>query len=59
MNTSTIFETLFKRDITDEGNDAFLQQQTQDHPYFSAAHYFLLNQTHEFPLTTIFYQLNL
>ena len=47
MNTSTIFETLFKRDITDEGNDAFLQQQTQDHPYFSAAHYFLLNQTHE------------
>jgi hypothetical protein len=45
MNTTQIFNSIFKKDISAEGNEAFLQQLTQEHPYFSAAQFFLLNQT--------------
>jgi hypothetical protein len=45
MNTAEIFENILKKDIAAEGNEAFLQQLTQEHPYFSAAQFFLLQQT--------------
>ncbi len=44
MNTANIFNFIFNKDIAAQGNDAFLQQLTQDHPYFIAAHFFLLQQ---------------
>ncbi|MBL0144429.1 MAG: hypothetical protein IPP48_00300 [Chitinophagaceae bacterium] len=45
MTTKAIFESIFKKDIRDENNYLFLQQVAQEHPYFSAAQFFLLLQT--------------
>ncbi len=45
QNNSTIFETLFNRDLSDADNVEFLEKITQAHPYFSPAQFFLLQQT--------------
>jgi hypothetical protein len=46
MTTAEIFESIFKRNINDIYNLSFLQEVTQEHPYFSAAQFYLLQQTH-------------
>ncbi len=43
----TLFETIFKRDPRQPGTIEFLKQLTQEHPYFHAAHLFLLSQYEE------------
>jgi len=45
QNNQAIFESLFKRNFSDEGNDHFLNELTAAHPYFSPAQFFLLQQT--------------
>lgn len=42
---SNIFESLFKKTATDPGNRQMLQQIVEEHPYFTAAQFFLLTQT--------------
>ena len=42
-----IFESLFNREITDEDSYSFLEKITEDHPYFTPAHFFLLKLTNE------------
>jgi hypothetical protein len=44
-NNQAIFESLFKRNFSDEGNHHFLNEITAAHPYFSPAQFFLLQQT--------------
>lgn len=44
-NNQAIFESLFKRNFSDEGNHHFLNEVTAAHPYFSPAQFFLLQQT--------------
>jgi hypothetical protein len=46
MDTAQIFESIFKRNINDIYNLSFLQEIAQEHPYFSAAQFYLLQQTH-------------
>ncbi|MBP6432081.1 MAG: hypothetical protein KA319_09960 [Ferruginibacter sp.] len=46
MNTAEIFESIFKRNSNDIYNLSFLQEVAQEHPYFSAAQFYLLQQTH-------------
>jgi hypothetical protein len=46
MNTAQIFESIFKRNINDIYNLSFLQEVADEHPYFSAAQFYLLQQTH-------------
>lgn len=41
---SDIFEALFKKPVTDPGNRQMLQQVTEEHPYFTAAQFFLFSQ---------------
>jgi hypothetical protein len=45
--SNRLFESLFKRDISASGNTEFLLQLTKEHPYFTAAQFFLLQQTNE------------
>ncbi|HMG83047.1 MAG TPA: hypothetical protein VK559_08420 [Ferruginibacter sp.] len=45
--SNRLFESLFKRDITASDNTEFLLQLTKEHPYFTAAQFFLLQQTGE------------
>lgn len=45
QNNQAIFESLFKRNFSDEGNAHFLNELTAAHPYFSPAQFFLLQQT--------------
>ena len=45
QNNQAIFESLFKRNFSDEGNVHFLNELTAAHPYFSPAQFFLLHQT--------------
>jgi hypothetical protein len=45
--SNRLFESLFKRDISASGNADFLLQLTKEHPYFTAAQFFLLQQTGE------------
>jgi hypothetical protein len=52
--SNRLFESLFKRDIAASGNTEFLLQLTKEHPYFTAAQFFLLQQTGE--NTTAFYK---
>jgi hypothetical protein len=52
--SNRLFESLFKRDIAASGNTDFLLQLTKEHPYFTAAQFFLLQQTGE--NTTAFYK---
>lgn len=47
MQPSLLFETLFKRNSSEAGNEAFLLKLAREHPYFSPAHFFLLQQTPE------------
>lgn len=43
-HNQNIFESLFNRNFSDTGNTAFLQELTERHPYFSPAHFFLLEK---------------
>jgi tetratricopeptide (TPR) repeat protein len=45
MNNSAIFESVFKRDSNDISNLTFLKDLTEQHPYFSMAQFYLLQQT--------------
>ena len=47
MHQTDLFESLFKRKSTDTGTVALLEQLTKDHPYFSPAQFYLLQQTNE------------
>ena len=47
MENNNLFELLFKRKATDEGTREYLLQLTREHPYFSPAQFFLLQQTPE------------
>ena len=44
-NSELLFETIFKRKISDSDNKAFFTQIAEAHPYFSVAQYYLLLQT--------------
>jgi hypothetical protein len=44
-NSDLLFETIFKRKISDSDNKAFITQIAEAHPYFSVAQYYLLLQT--------------
>ncbi len=44
-NTQAIFESLFKRNFSDEGNENFLNEITASHPYFSPAQFYLLQKS--------------
>ena len=45
MDTQLIFEKLFKRNFSDSQNKHLLEEITNAHPYFSAASFYLLQQT--------------
>ncbi len=47
MPHTDLFESLFKRKSTDTGTSVLLEQLTKDHPYFSPAQFYLLQQTNE------------
>ena len=47
MQHTDLFESLFKRKSTDPGTVALLEQLTKDHPYFSPAQFYLLQQSNE------------
>lgn len=40
-----LFETIFKRDISSGNVNEYLQEIVDQHPYFTAAHFFLLQKT--------------
>ena len=42
MQPETLFESLFKRKISDPGNKEYLEHLTNTHPYFSPAQFYLL-----------------
>ncbi len=44
-NSELLFETIFKRKISDSDNKAFFTQIAEAHPYFSVAQFYLLLQT--------------
>jgi hypothetical protein len=43
-SSSSLFESLFKKNIADAGNAAYLQKLANEHPYFSPAQFYLLQQ---------------
>ena len=45
QHNQTIFESLFSRNFSDTGNTEFLKDLTDRYPYFSPAHFFLLEKT--------------
>jgi hypothetical protein len=45
--SNRLFESLFKRDMSASDNTEFLLQLTKEHPYFTAAQFYLLQQTDE------------
>ncbi|MEP7254618.1 MAG: hypothetical protein ABI666_02525 [Ferruginibacter sp.] len=45
QNSQAIFESLFKRNFSDEGNENFLNEITASHPYFSPAQFYLLQKS--------------
>ncbi len=45
MQPSLFFESLFKRKAADAANADYLKQLVEEHPYFSPAQFFLLQQT--------------
>ena len=45
MHQHSLFESLFKRKTTDPETAGFLEQLTLEHPYFSPAQFYLLQQT--------------
>lgn len=44
-NSELLFETIFKRNLSDEGTKDFLAELVKEHPYFTAAQFYLLQQT--------------
>ena len=44
-NSHQLFKSFFKKDLLANGAIDFLTQITNEHPYFTAAHFFLLKQT--------------
>lgn len=52
MDNTRIFNELFKRNLNESGNAAFLEQVVAEHPCFSIGHYFLLQKTE--PSTSLF-----
>jgi hypothetical protein len=44
QSPSSLFESLFKKNIADAGNAEYLQQLADEHPYFSPAQFYLLQQ---------------
>jgi len=44
MQAALLFESIFKRNPADAGNTEFLKQVAEEHPYFSPAQFFLLQQ---------------
>ena len=44
-NSHILFQSLFKKDLLANGSKDFLTQLTDEHPYFTAAHFFLLKHT--------------
>jgi hypothetical protein len=44
MQSSLLFESLFKRNINDAGNAEYLKRIAEEHPYFSFAQFYLLRQ---------------
>src|SRR6188768_842690 len=47
QNTKAIFESILKRNFSATENKEFLHELTKAHPYFSPAHFFLLQATEE------------
>src|SRR5436190_11543918 len=47
QNTKAIFESILKRNFSATENKEFLHELTREHPYFSPAHFFLLQATEE------------
>ena len=47
QNNQAIFETLFNRNFSDTDNTLFLKEFTAQHPYFSPAQFFLLQNIKE------------
>ena len=45
QNNQAIFESLFSRNFSDKDNHDFLREITNEHPYFSPAQFYLLQQT--------------
>jgi hypothetical protein len=45
--SNRLFESLFKRDMSASDNTEFLLQLTKEYPYFTAAQFYLLQQTDE------------
>jgi hypothetical protein len=45
QNKQAIFESLFSRNFSDTDNHDFLKEITNEHPYFSPAQFYLLQQT--------------
>jgi hypothetical protein len=45
MDNKMIFERLFNKDFSDSGNRQLLETISNEHPYFSAAQFYLLQQT--------------
>ena len=43
-NSQQLFQSLFKKDLSANDTKDFLVQLTKEHPYFTAAHFFLLKQ---------------
>jgi hypothetical protein len=44
MQSSLLFESLFKRNLADTGNAEYLSRIAEEHPYFSPAQFYLLQQ---------------
>jgi hypothetical protein len=44
-NSHLLFESLFKRNVSAEDTKGFLTELTKEYPYFTAAQFFLLQQT--------------
>ena len=44
-NTNQLFDSLFKRDLSANDNKDFLTDLTKEHPYFTAAQFYLLQLT--------------
>ena len=44
-NSHQLFQSLFNKDLLANDSKDFLKQLTNEHPYFTAAHFFLLKQT--------------
>ena len=46
---SSLFETLFKRNLASDGNKEFLEQVANEYPFFAPAQFYLLNSVKDDP----------